>query len=246
MTDYIDTVSKEAAYSPALLADDAMDFYMQYTAAKRSLDAKKSRQQVRAKRTAYNDVAKQKTAGFEEYLEPVVSKILDNPRMFIPSAKTVGLVGTGVAASMYGPEWAYGPNEEEIAKGKRFSAKRALKGAFTTGILGSSVLSIPSATHRLATSESLGQKLLHGSQLAIGATVAGSVLGPIARGKDPDLKKTLKHYRVANMLATPAQVYGVLSSSPEFMDAVRNAFEAANAPTQSSAASTGIIPYRGC
>lgn len=109
---------KKAAFNPALFADDALDAYVMY-------NANKPKQQRQYKSPAVRSPIT-KFAGFMDVLTSAATFTRNNPVTVAKAvAPFVAATGAGIAASMYAPFWAGGPNEGE----EKVNKKRMLRNA---------------------------------------------------------------------------------------------------------------------
>ena len=109
---------KKAAFNPALFADDALDAYVMYNANK-----PKQQKQRQYKSPAVRSPIT-KFAGFMDVLTSAATFTRDNPVTVAKAvAPFVAATGAGIAASMYAPFWAGGPNEGE----EKVNKKRMLR-----------------------------------------------------------------------------------------------------------------------
>lgn len=186
---------KQSAVNPALIIDDLFDAYMQVQAAKSTLERNKKRKTEGTKTLA------PKTAGLSAVLEPYIERIIDNPQMLVPSAKTVAVVGGalagGTAASMYAPEWAMGPTQEEIDAGKRFNPKRALQASAFYGTLVPSIAKIPTNIRKAALANSAAEALFNARKTLLPVTAVGTLAHAKYKREPLDKAKLLRNLSVA-------------------------------------------------
>jgi hypothetical protein len=230
--------SKTAAINPALIADDVLDAYLQYNAARNNLRSKKRRKNI-------NKATVVKHAGIDDYaryIEPWAEKVLSNPRVLLPSVGTLATIGAGVGASMYGPEWAGGPSEKDISEGKRFSPKRALKSTLAVGTVGKAMATAPVAAYRAVSADKASDAILHGFRAVPGAIAAAGIGLPLYRGEAPDMKAVMKTYGKSSTLSLFAGIGGAVAMNPDLQEAIRNMANAAEAPTPRTA---DIVLHKG-
>lgn len=174
---------KSAAYNPALFADDVMDFYMQYTAAKRNMNSgKKTSGKPQVQGVPPVAQAPKVASIFDsavKAVEPVVEKVIENPMALAPFA---GALAAGTAVSMYAPESLYGPTREQIDAGKRFNMRRALAASGGIMVADAALSSIPYGVKALANPK--------GTTHVIGGV---SALLPVTAGAGVALKRKLQN-----------------------------------------------------
>lgn len=212
---------KEAAFNPAVVIDDVFDAYIQYNAAKRQIEAENARKRPVAKQP----IVKQAGA-IADYLQPIFLNAMENPSVMIPSAKTVAtvgsIVGAGVGASMYGPEWVYGPTKEQVEQGNRFNAKRALKATAATATIGTSILSMPSNAVRSALADNASEALMYAAKAVPGIAATAVIGNAYHKGTNPDMANVRKAYTKANVLGVGLSIGGALAD-PNIQEVINQA-----------------------
>jgi hypothetical protein len=205
-----------SGFNPALLAEDAMEIYTLYNRRKdQELAKKKGGHGTSApgvEKKAFFNRAHLKTItaiadrterinAFKDYAAQASKRFV---RDSVLSPTTVGLTGGAVASSMYGPEWAGGPGEDQE---KGFDAKRALKNVVTFNLLGRAVLGTPRALFDAATGTSSPARtynLLKG----VGGTVAATHLhSELSKEGDPNINKVMGTYAKASIPAAAFSNY---------------------------------------
>lgn len=217
-------VEKTSGFNPALLVDDVIDAYIQVNAAKRRL-ADEQRRKQRPKPL----VQPIKKAGLEEYVDRYAESIVNNPKMLIPSPKVLAAIGLGLGSSMYGPEWAFGPSEEDIDNGKRFNPSRAAKATLGIGVVGTGIASVPIHAYDALTAQTDSRRIAQTAMAIPGVLAAKDVYDSFSNGEVPNPKRILKRYGKARIGALAAGFTGAMAANPKVREAIKNAINAAKA-----------------
>lgn len=203
---------KKEALNPAVLADDALDAYLQYNRANKNMQAKKQPKPIS---NTLPDSSKE--ASYADKLEPYMAKLIANPSILIPSAKRIALSAAGVATSMYGPDWAGGPSEHDLAEGKRFSAARAFKSIVSSNVLGETAYSMPAAARSLLNTQSNVERLCDIGTMLPGVVAAGTLSRNLYTKGEPDMHNVVANTAKAHTLNFALQAPYLISNSPSFM-----------------------------
>lgn len=213
-------------YNPAMLADDLTDVYMM---AKRTLKNNKKDQDsdqskpvvppsfpeyLAAKEAAIKKMELQ--SGFSKesaFTMPDINKanmlgVAKGVKNYLLSPQTTALTLGGLYTSAYGPEWAGGPSENDLATTGRFNRGRALKSVVTWNTLGRAISNIPKNTETLISSKSKLKRLTSAASVLPGVAGGAVIADNIIKGKEPDLKKAKKRYKQLGALSLGTNLAG--------------------------------------
>lgn len=190
-----DNTSKIAGMpNPALFVDDAIDAYMLYN---NSLPQNKQKRRNNVYKTPVDKNRIEKFAGFYDGITGLAAettyKVLNDPKLLIPSAYNATTMGTGIVASMYAPEWAGGPGDgEDIV-----SLKRMARNALVYRTLGATARFVPTHVTNLNAAINSGSAkniAISSAKLAPTAAVAYNIVKPIVVKEEIKGKPILKGY----------------------------------------------------
>ena len=184
-------VTKEAAFNPAMIADDVLDLYI---VGRRVANQSKQQEELRKSKELPKLDQQYKQAGI---LGEVGSSVANAT---VKSPLFLGLAGAGVLASMYGPHGLGGP-ENPDERGT-FNGKRALKSVGTWMGAGYPLAFVPANINTIrAGNVGLNTAGMQAAGAGLGLVSAGAVLHSMGKGIKETGVPTFEHNKKIRNIA---------------------------------------------
>ena len=198
--------------NPAMFVDDVFDAYIMAKRQGVLPGAKKPEQtkEAASKLDVVKEIGKQKlTAIGNAAIHPT----------------TVALTGAGAFASSYGPEWAGGPSEQDLAEGNRFDPKRMAKSVASWNVLGRAMAHAPGNIKKSITGAKTRDRAVGAISASPGLVGAGFIAHDIANDRDPDLARAHKYSAPFMVAAGGAENLNAVATAYDSQEALlRNHF----------------------